>query len=42
MIRTETVLDSWKTVRKDTAQAVADFPAVELDFKPVGEVMTFR
>jgi uncharacterized damage-inducible protein DinB len=42
MIRTEMVLDSWKMVRRDTAQAVADFPAVELDFKPVGEVMTFR
>src|SRR5258708_2595136 len=42
MIRTETVLDSWKTVRQDTAQTVEDFPAAELDFKPVGEVMTFR
>src|SRR6267154_2241478 len=42
MIRTETVLDSWKTVRHDTAQTVEDFPAAELDFKPVGEVMTFR
>jgi uncharacterized damage-inducible protein DinB len=42
MIRKETVLDSWKTVRQDTAQAVEDFPAAELDFKPVAEVMTFR
>jgi len=42
MIRTETVLESWKTVRLDTAQAVEDFPAAELDFKPVGDVMTFR
>src|SRR5260370_18962372 len=42
MIRTETVLDSWKTVRQDTAQTVEDFPDAELDFKPVGEVMTFR
>jgi uncharacterized damage-inducible protein DinB len=42
MIRTETVLESWKTVRQDTAQAVEDFPATELDFKPVGDVMTFR
>ena len=42
MIRTETVLESWKTVRQDTAQAVEDFPAAELDFKPVGECMTFR
>ncbi len=42
MIRTETVLDSWKAVRQDTAQTVEDFPDAELDFKPVGEVMTFR
>jgi uncharacterized damage-inducible protein DinB len=40
MIRPETVLDSWKTVRQDTAQAVEDFPA-EMDFKPVSDVMTF-
>ncbi len=36
------MLDSWKTIRQDTAQAVEDFPAAELDFKPVDEVMTFR
>jgi uncharacterized damage-inducible protein DinB len=42
MIRTETVLDSWKTVRQDSAQAVEDFPPADLDFRPVGEVMTFR
>jgi uncharacterized damage-inducible protein DinB len=42
MIRTETVLDSWKTVRQDTAQAVEDFPAAELDFKPMADVMSFR
>ncbi|HLN02846.1 MAG TPA: DinB family protein [Bryobacteraceae bacterium] len=41
MIRLETVLDSWKTVRQDTAQAVEDFPAGEMDFKPVSDVMTF-
>jgi len=41
MIRLETVLDSWKTVRQDTAQAVEDFPAVEMDFKPVKDVMSF-
>ena len=42
MIRPETVLDSWKTVRQDTALAVEDFPAAELDFSPTAEVMTFR
>jgi uncharacterized damage-inducible protein DinB len=41
MVRVETVLDSWKTVREDTAQAVQDFPGQELDFKPVPELMTF-
>jgi len=42
MIGTGTVLDSWRTVRQNTGQAVREFPAAELDFKPVGEVMTFR
>ena len=41
MVRTETVLDSWKTVRQDTAQAVEDFPAAELDFKATPDMMTF-
>src|SRR2546425_389734 len=42
MISPETVMDSWKTVRQDTARSVEDFPAAELDFKPTAEVMTFR
>jgi uncharacterized damage-inducible protein DinB len=42
MVRLETVLDSWKTVREDTAQAVEDFPANELDFKPLADVAGFR
>jgi uncharacterized damage-inducible protein DinB len=41
MIRTETVLDSWRTVRQDTAQAVEDFPAEEFDFKATPDVMSF-
>ncbi len=41
MVRVETVLDSWKTIRQDTAQAVEDMPAGELDFKPVPEVDSF-
>lgn len=41
MIRLETVLESWRTVRQDTAQAVEDMPAGEMDFKPVPEVGTF-
>ena len=42
MVRLETGLDSWKTVREDTAQAVEDFPANELDFKPLADVANFR
>ena len=29
-------------MREDTAQAVEDFPANELDFKPLADVMSFR
>jgi uncharacterized damage-inducible protein DinB len=42
MIRPEQVLDSWKTVRQHTAQAVEDLPAGELDYRPTADVMTFR
>lgn len=41
MVRVESVLDSWKTVRQDTAQAVEDMPAGEFDFKPVPELASF-
>ena len=41
MIRVDTVLDSWRTVREDTAQAVEDFPPGEFGFRPVADVMTF-
>lgn len=41
MVRVETVLDSWKTVREDTAQAVEDFPEPELEFRPAPDLMTF-
>jgi uncharacterized damage-inducible protein DinB len=41
MVRTQTVIDSWKTVREDTAQAVEDFPPAELDFKATPDMMTF-
>ena len=34
-------MDSWKTIRQDTAQAVEDFPAGELAFRPVDDVMSF-
>src|SRR5258705_9860900 len=41
MVRKDTVLDSWKTVRQDTAQAVEDFPAAELGFKATADLMSF-
>jgi len=42
MVRVEHVIDSWKTIRQDTAFAVEDFPAAELDFRATPELMTFR
>jgi uncharacterized damage-inducible protein DinB len=42
MVRAEHVLDSWKAVRQDTVRAVEEFPAAELDFRPLPEVMSFR
>jgi len=41
MVRVEHVLDSWKAVRQDTANAVDDFPAAEFDFRPAPDTMTF-
>jgi uncharacterized damage-inducible protein DinB len=42
MIRLEPLLESLKTIRQHTAQAVEDMPAGELDFQPSPDVMTFR
>lgn len=42
MMRLEYLLDSLKTVRQHTAQAVEDMPAGELDFRPTPDMMTFR
>lgn len=42
MVRLEAVLDSWKTVRADTAQSVEDMAAADLDFRPADELMTFQ
>ncbi|HTR36018.1 MAG TPA: DinB family protein [Bryobacteraceae bacterium] len=41
MVRPDSVLNSWKAVREDTAQAVEDFSAQPLDYKPVPELMSF-
>jgi uncharacterized damage-inducible protein DinB len=42
MVRLDALLDSWKTIRQDTAQAVEEFPSAELDFKPAPELDSFR
>jgi uncharacterized damage-inducible protein DinB len=41
MVRTQQVLDSWKAIRQDTAAAVEDFPAGEMDFRATPEMATF-
>jgi uncharacterized damage-inducible protein DinB len=41
MVRLEAVLDSWKTVRLDAAQAVEDMPGGDLSFRPAPDLMTF-
>jgi uncharacterized damage-inducible protein DinB len=41
MVRLDSILSSWKTVREDTAQAVEDFAPYNLDFKPSADLMTF-
>jgi uncharacterized damage-inducible protein DinB len=42
MVRLNSVIDSWKSVREDTAQAVEDFSAHDLDYKPTADLMSFR
>jgi len=42
MVRAQFVLDSWKTVRKDVAAAVREFPADAFDEKPIEGVDSFR
>lgn len=42
MVRTQTVLDSWKVVRQDTIHAVNEFPASSFDEHPIPDVMSFR
>jgi uncharacterized damage-inducible protein DinB len=41
MIRTEHVLDSWRSIREDTIAAVQDFPADQFDFRATPEMQTF-
>ena len=42
MVRVETVLDSWKSIRNDSVLALEDFPADELEFRATPDCMTFR
>ena len=42
MVRLENVLASWRTIRQDAAQAVEEFPAGDLDFKPTPDLDSFR
>src|SRR5215813_6213536 len=42
MVRLDMVLDTWKSIRRDTAQAVEDMPPGELDFRPTPDLMPFR
>lgn len=42
MVRLEHVLESWRTVRDETAAAVEEFPAADLDFRLTPDLGTFR
>ena len=42
MIRVEQVLDSWRAIRQDTAAAVEDLPAGEMEYRPTPDLATFR
>jgi uncharacterized damage-inducible protein DinB len=42
MVRLEAVLDSWISIRRDTAQAWLDMPAGEAEFRPTPELMKYR
>ncbi|HYL36250.1 MAG TPA: DinB family protein [Bryobacteraceae bacterium] len=42
MVRPNSIIDSWKSVREDTAQAVEDFSAQDLNYKPTADLMSFR
>ena len=41
MIRTEHLLDSWRSIREDTIVAVQDFPADQFDFRATPEMQSF-
>jgi uncharacterized damage-inducible protein DinB len=42
MVRLNAVLDSWRSIRGDAIQALEEFPATELDFRPTPDLMSVR
>jgi uncharacterized damage-inducible protein DinB len=42
MVRLENVLESWRSIRNDTAQAVADMPEEHMAFRPSADMLTFH
>jgi len=42
MVRLPALLDSWKSIRRDTAQAWLDMPATDAEFRPTPELMKYR
>ncbi|MBM3737777.1 MAG: DinB family protein [Acidobacteria bacterium] len=41
MVRPHAVIDSWKTIRRDSIQALLDMPAGSLAFQPTPDLMPF-
>ncbi len=41
MVRVDTVLDTWRSVRADAVAAVREWPAGEMDYRAVPELMTY-
>ncbi len=42
MVRLEALLDSWKSIRRDTAQALLDMPPAHSAFQPTPDLMKYR
>ena len=42
MVRLDAVIDSWKSIRRDTVQAWLDMPAADAEFRPTPEIMKYR
>jgi uncharacterized damage-inducible protein DinB len=42
MVRLEALLESWRSIRRDTTQAWLDMPAAQSAFQPTPDLMTYR